>query len=103
MSGVRTPTRPTFFWQGVLIMLPVIVLALVSLASLVRDEKVAEEDARRRAAANVQSLARTVRSTVDDELHRYVTLQNVWSMELNSASQPSVTINPDHKLSADIA
>jgi signal transduction histidine kinase len=96
--------QPRFLWQGMLIVLPVAVLAVVSLASLHRDEQAAERNARTRAAENVQSLARTVRSTVNDELHQFLTLQNVWMMCVNSASQPGVAgVFPDDKLNADIA
>jgi len=83
------------FWQGVLIMLPVSVLGIVSLASLRRDEQAAEQDARQRAAENVQSLARAMRSIVNDELHQFLTLQNVWTMELRSSSQPSGNVADD--------
>ena len=51
----------TFFWQGAFIILPVAVLAIVSLISLRQDERAAETEARKRAAENVQSLARAMR------------------------------------------
>jgi signal transduction histidine kinase len=96
-------SKPSFFWQGIMILLPVLVLALASLASLRWDEQSAERDARKKAAESVQSLAQVIRYSVADELQRFLTLQNVWTMELASASQPSVTANPDQKLQADIA
>lgn len=105
MTRTRSHRRPTFFWQGVLIMLPVVVLAVASLASLRLDEQAAEQAARNKAAANVQSLARALRLTVDEELHRYLTLQNVWMLGLRLAAQPSVnypTTFPDEKLNADV-
>jgi len=103
MAATRTQTGSSFFWQGALILLPVIVLAIVSLASMVRDEVSAEQDARSRAAQNVQSLARAMRSTVDDEIQRYLTLQNVWMIGLRSAGQPAVSSDfPDAKSKADI-
>jgi signal transduction histidine kinase len=92
--------RPRFFWQGVLILLPVAVLAMVSLISLRRDERVAEQDARNRAAENAQSLARAVRLSVNDELHRFVKLQNDWTSFIgyqHGASMASL----DGKLRAD--
>jgi signal transduction histidine kinase len=97
---------PIFFWQGALILLPVVVLAAASLVSLRQDEQTAERDARRRAAEDVQSLARAMRASVNEELRRFLSLQNMWMMEVRSESQPSVTfVNgfPDEKLSADIA
>ena len=103
MAGARIQRKPSFLWHGILILLPVAVLGIVSLASLRRDERAAEQDARQRAAESVQSLSRAIRSTVNDELHQFLTLQNVWTMELRSASQPSVTVTPDDRLAADIA
>jgi signal transduction histidine kinase len=103
MGTPQTPRKPGFFWQGTLILLPVLVLAVVSGVSLWRDEQSAEQDARNRAAKNVQSLAQAMRSGVDGELQRYLTLQNVWTMGLRDASQPHVSLTfPDAKLSADI-
>jgi signal transduction histidine kinase len=100
----QSKKTPAFFWQGVFILLPVAVLAVVSLISLRRDEQTAENDARKRAAENVQSLARAMRASVDEELHRYLTLQNMWLLGLHSASQPCVSGEnfPDAKLQADI-
>ena len=103
MAAPHTQRKPTFFWQGVLILLPVAVLAVVSLVSLRQDERVAEQDARNRAAENVQSLARALRSSVNDELQRFLTLQNVWTMELFSAGQPNVSLAfPDANLTAEV-
>src|SRR5690242_7016172 len=103
MSVASTQRQPTFFWQGVFIMLPVAVLAVVSLISLRQDEQAAETDAHNRAEQNAQSLARAIRVTVNDEFQRFLTLQNEWMTGLHSASQPSVSMAfPDDKLKADI-
>jgi signal transduction histidine kinase len=94
---------PAFFWQGVLILLPVAVLAVACLFALRQDEQAAERDARNRAAANAQSLGRALRASVDEELRRYLTLQNVWMLGLRLAGQPSVNgVFPDSKLQSDI-
>ncbi|HXR05045.1 MAG TPA: hypothetical protein VN836_10105, partial [Verrucomicrobiae bacterium] len=104
MTATPIRRKPAFFWQGVFIMLPVAVLAVVSLISLRQDEQAAENDARNRAAANVQSLARAMRSSVDEELQRFLTLQNVWMIGLRLAGQPSVNgVFPDARLQTDIA
>ena len=105
-GSVRGKSPPTFFWQGALVMLPVVVLAAASLVSLRQDEQAAERDARRRAAEDVQNLARAMRASVNEELRRFLSLQNMWMMEVRSESQPSVTfVNgfPDEKIAADIA
>jgi len=84
-------------------MLPVALLAVVGLISLRQDEQAAENDARGRAAANVQSLARAMRASVDEELQRFLTLQNVWMIGLRLAGQPSVNgVFPVPMLRADI-
>ena len=49
MAGPRTSRKPTFFWQGMLILLPVAVLAALGWASLRQDKILAEHDARERA------------------------------------------------------
>ncbi|HEV2694787.1 MAG TPA: ATP-binding protein [Verrucomicrobiae bacterium] len=103
MPATSKPRKPSFFWQAVLILLPVMILVAVSLASFRRDEAAAERDARQRAAEGVQSLARVLRYTVNDELHRFLTLQKMWMLNLRLNSQPSVTRSPDKKLAADIA
>ncbi|MGA2854811.1 MAG: ATP-binding protein, partial [Verrucomicrobiota bacterium] len=103
---LKQQNPPSFLWQGVLIVLPVAVLAAASLFSLRQDEQTAERDARRRAAEDVQSLARAVRASVNEELRRYLSLQNMWMMEVRSESQPSVGfVNgfPDEKIASDIA
>ena len=87
-----------------MILLPVAVLAVVSIISLRQDERAAEQDARNRAAENVQSLARAMRSSVNDELQRFFTLQNVWMMKVSTACQPSVSMEfPGFNQAADIA
>jgi signal transduction histidine kinase len=49
MAGLRTSRKPTFFWQGMLILLPVAVLAAIGWESLRQDKILAEHDARERA------------------------------------------------------
>ena len=49
MASPRTSRKPTFFWQGMLILLPVAVLAALGWASLRQDKILAEHDARERA------------------------------------------------------
>jgi hypothetical protein len=49
MSGARVHGKSTFFWQAVLILLPVAVLAVIGWASLRQDKILAEHDAREHA------------------------------------------------------
>lgn len=104
MSESSTQPKPVFFWQGFWILLPVAVLSVISLIALRQDERTAEQDARNRAAADAQGLAAALRSSVDDEFQRFLTLQNTWMMGLRQAGQPDVTGEfPGAGLEADIA
>jgi signal transduction histidine kinase len=96
--------RPTFFWQGFLILLPVIGLVVVSLASLKRDEQNAEQESRKRAAQNVESLARAVHSEVNDYLDRFLVAQNMLMLEMRLASNPDIKGEfPDDQLKKAIS
>ena len=104
MAAQQTRPPPAFFWQGCLILLPVLALAAASLVSLRQDERTAENEARRRAVGNVQSLARAMRVSVDDELHRFLTLQNDWMLGMRVAAEASASaVFPAAKLQADLA
>jgi signal transduction histidine kinase len=99
----NTGQRPHFFWQGVMIILPVLALAVAGLVSLRQDEQTAEQTAWQRAAQNVQSLTRAMRVIANDELRRYETLQNEWLTGLRAAARPSGSVTfPDGKLMAAI-
>ena len=54
MDKSNSGRRPSFFWQGLMILLPVLVLAVVGLYSLRQDEQAAEQAARKKAAENVR-------------------------------------------------
>jgi len=56
MHRSRSERAPSFFWQGVLIILPVIALAGVGLASLRQDRLLAESEARAKANATADAL-----------------------------------------------
>jgi signal transduction histidine kinase len=103
MDSSNSGKRPSFFWQGLMIILPVLVLAVVGLFSLRQDEQAAEQAARKRAAENVQSLARAIADMAGEELQQFLTLQKVWMIDLNIASQPSASMSPDKTLEAGIA
>lgn len=56
MAGPRTQRKPTFLWQAVLILLPVVVLAIVGSLSLRQDRLLAEREAAERAQAIADDL-----------------------------------------------
>jgi signal transduction histidine kinase len=57
MAAPRTSRKPTFFWQGLLILLPVAVLAVVGVISLRQDKVLARHDAAERAQVIADDLA----------------------------------------------
>jgi len=57
MTSPRANRRPVFYWQAVLILLPVVVLASVGLVSLRQDKLLAEQEAREQAQAIAGPLA----------------------------------------------
>jgi len=74
MAGSHANRKPTFFWQGTLIVLPVVLLSVFSMLSLRRDEQAVESEARKRAAENADSLARALRSQGEAEVARFMAL-----------------------------
>lgn len=57
MLGPRPRRKPTFFWQGTLILLPVAVMSAIALVSIWQDKAAVQQDARRRAAELAGHLA----------------------------------------------
>ena len=57
---ISRPTKPRFFWQGLLIVLPVVVLAGVGLFSLRQDQAMARREAVEKAQAYADQIAETL-------------------------------------------
>jgi len=55
-------TRPRLFWQGALMVLPVVLLAAVGLWSVVREIRMAEQESLRQCQQAAGTLARRLRS-----------------------------------------
>ena len=58
MPGLWRKNRPTFFWQGLLIVLPVVLLVGIGLVSLRRDKALALQEGTERAQALADSVSR---------------------------------------------
>ena len=105
MQRNARPGTPAFFWQAVLILLPVVVLAVACWWSLQQDERIAEDDARKQAAENANSLAQTLRNSLNGEWLRYFELQQQWMAGMRGrlpASQGSSPGTfPDARLQGD--
>ena len=110
MKNGRAGRKPTFFWQGLLVLLPLVLLSVVGLVSLRQDEQAAEQEARRKAAENVRSLARAIGASVSEELHAFLVLERGWEIEARLAGQASVVHTngsagftfPSEKLKLDV-
>lgn len=66
--SARARREPVFFWQGLLILLPVGVMAAIGLTAILRDKAAVEQQARQRAEEVVQQLAPEVGRRVFVEL-----------------------------------
>jgi signal transduction histidine kinase len=71
MTAPPNKRQPTFLWQGLLILLPVLILVGFSLLALQRDRLLAEQEAQRTAAISAQQLQRAVSDALAEELEAY--------------------------------
>jgi signal transduction histidine kinase len=71
MSSSREPKRPGFFWQGMLIVLPVLVMAIVAVTAIRNDRVSVEREARQLGAATATSLAQAIAQEVGQQLEEY--------------------------------
>jgi signal transduction histidine kinase len=62
MATPRIQRQPTFLWQGVLILLPVLMLALMGVASIRKDRALVLQEARESATASARQFAELVQN-----------------------------------------
>ena len=72
MARVSPNRKPTFLWQGLLIMLPVVLLAAVGFLSLRQDKLLAEHEAAQRA----QAIADDLLPKIQAELPQFIAQLN---------------------------
>src|SRR6266496_2668844 len=60
MVKQRSNRKPTFFWQALLILLPVCVLSVFGVASLRQDRLLVEQEARERAGRIAEDLSERI-------------------------------------------
>ena len=78
-------------------------LAVVGLFSLRQDEQAAEQAARK-GRPKTRKVSPRHSDLAGEELQQFLTLQNVWMIDLNGESQPSLRrMPPDKDLEAGIA
>jgi signal transduction histidine kinase len=98
MTALLNQRQPTFLWQGLLILLPVVVLVGFSLFALQRDRLLAEKEAQRTAAISAQQLQRAVSDALAEELEAYreasLHFENLRNASLELASYASDSAAP---------
>ncbi len=72
---------PVFLWQGILILLPVVILAAVGFASLSWDRNAAEQDARENSVRLAKQLVQQQTSYLNQEAQDYWNVQIEWQAE----------------------
>ena len=87
MAGPRTSRKPTFFWQGMLILLPVAVLAAIGWASLRQDKILAEHDARERAQVIADDLAAKIWNELTSKESSFLDPSNGPAFEVDQTGQ----------------
>lgn len=70
--------EPTFFWQGLLILLPVVLMAGIAIAAILQDRAAAEREARRRAAELLAQIDDGFERRLGTELEQSEWLTRVW-------------------------
>src|SRR5438105_7279301 len=71
MTRPRADRKPTFFWQAVLIVLPVAALAALGLVSLRQDRLLAEQEAREQAQAIAWTLAHECGTRLNRDIEEF--------------------------------
>ncbi len=76
--AVRKQRKPSFFWQGVLILLPVTLMSAFGFWAILRQRNAVEQDARQRAAEIIQSLPNEFGRMFANRLTFYDVSKNGW-------------------------
>ncbi|MGA2863374.1 MAG: HAMP domain-containing sensor histidine kinase [Verrucomicrobiota bacterium] len=74
----RAKREPAFFWQGLLILLPVAVMAAIGLRAILRDKAAVEQQARQRAVEILEQLAPELGRRVGEELADFELMGCYW-------------------------
>lgn len=96
MSHLRPRPAPSFFWQGLLILLPVVVLASLGLVSLRQDRRLVEQDAQERAheilvqfRAQLAGLVPVQLSSVEFTALEWETVRGAGNIDALTTAEPS--------------
>jgi signal transduction histidine kinase len=75
----RAQRRPSFFWQGLLILLPVALMAGIGLTAILRDRAAVEHEAQQRAGEILRQLAPDLARRVAGQLAEFNLAADDWS------------------------
>jgi signal transduction histidine kinase len=78
MWGAQPNRKPTFFWQGLLIILPVVMMSVIGLVAVRRDRAAVEAEAQRGAGQLVSQLAFVLTNSLPTQLAAYDRFSDVW-------------------------
>lgn len=78
MAKLNSSRKPSFFWQGTFILLPIAVLAVVALFSLRQDRLLADQEAKEAAAAAARGLAQQIGAEAARTLAGYYSANCDW-------------------------
>ena len=75
----RAQRKPRFFWQGLLILLPVALMAAIGLTAILRDRAAVEHDAQQRAGEILRQLASELAGGVAGQLSEFDLSADDWN------------------------
>jgi signal transduction histidine kinase len=78
MTGPSATRKPTFFWQGTLILLPLMVMAGIAFTAIVQDRATAEREARHRAQEAIQQIGDGFERRLGSELTSGTRWMQLW-------------------------
>ena len=74
----RLKSRPTFFWQGTLILLPLLALTSIGILAIFRERRLVEDEARARAREVLDQLSGSMGRLVAAELSEFERMSGYW-------------------------
>ncbi len=81
MARLNPARKPAFFWQGLLILLPVAIMAVVAGTAIIQDRASVEREAQQRAAEILRQINQNFADQVADNLAEYEEFVSLWRAE----------------------